>query len=87
MAKKKVEPEVKNILKEIKIEEKRVGFVDEFGKIAVLNPKELIEREQRPKYEQKVHQLAERGYKVIYTSAEKPKKLSRKRVYDILESL
>jgi len=87
MAKRKAKPVVNNILKEITIKEERVGFVDDFGKVAVLNPKELVEREHQPMYDQKIRQLEDKGYKVIYTSAEKPKKSSRDQVYDILEKL
>jgi len=74
-------------LKEVEIGGERVGFSDDFGKVAVLHPRELVERDHQPMYDQKVHQLEDEGYKVIYTPTEKPKKLSRRQAYDILESL
>lgn len=74
-------------LKEVRIGDERIGFSEDIGKIAVLSPKELVERGHQPMYDKTVHQLENQGYNVIYTSAEKPKELSRKRVYDILQGL
>ena len=74
-------------LKEVRIGNERVGFSENFGKVAVLSPKVLVERGHQQMYDRTVHQLKNQGYKVIYTSTEKPKELSRKRVYDILQGL
>ena len=86
MAKKKFEFKEMG-LREVRIGDEKIGFSEDFGKIAVLNPKKLVEREHRPMYDRKVHQLENQGYKLIYTPAEKHKKLSRQRVYDILQGL
>ncbi len=77
---------LKGIVEEIEIRGKRIGIIDNLDKIAVLNPRELVRKQDQLKYDEMVSQLQNKGYKIIYNSAEKPKKLARNKMYDILAS-
>ena len=72
------------MVEKIEIRGKRIGIADNFGKVAVLNLRELVEKQDQSKHDEVVSQLQNKGYKIIYNSAEKPKKLVRNGVYDIL---
>jgi hypothetical protein len=74
-------------LKEVKMKEKRIGFVDNFSRIAVLCPLELIEKRHQQIYNEEIYQLEKKGYKVVYTSSEKSKQIFCRQVYDVPQEL
>lgn len=76
-----------DILRELKIGSERIGFVDDLGKVAVLIPKQEVERGHRRMYDTKVHGLAQDGYAVLQTSPKKHTNGTRERWYDVFERL
>lgn len=79
--------ETSHKIKELKIKEERIGFVDDFTKIAVFKPEEIVSVEHHKMYEKRVNQHKDNGYKIIYTPKEELENLTRKKAYDILDKL
>jgi hypothetical protein len=75
-----------DVLKEIKVGEEFVGYRNDAVRIAILNPQDYVSKENLASYREKMRHLRKIGYRVVQRNGEKSRRLSRRRVYEILEA-
>lgn len=78
---------LKGIVEKVEIRGRMIGIADIICKIAVLSPKESVRKQEQLEYDRLVSELQNKGYKILNSSSEKPKKLAGNKFYDIFEGL